>query len=85
MQCGRFSALLCDSVCIGIGCCVCFFQQCCVYGKNRKKVPFSTVTVLYCVTVCIVVFALDVLRSAMLSLWKEQTESEVWHVYCCIV
>jgi len=54
--------LYCVTVCIlvlGVVCCVCFFQQCCVYGKNRKKVPFSTVTVLYCVTVCIVVFALE--------------------------
>jgi len=35
--------------------------------------------VLYCVTVCILGLVLGVLRSAVLCLCKEQTDSAVWH------
>jgi len=35
--------------------------------------------ILYCVRVCILVFGVECVRSAMLCLWKEQTESAVWH------
>ena len=45
----------------------------------------GTVTVLYCVTVCILVLELSVLRSAVLCLWKEQTDSAVWHSYSVVL
>ena len=41
--------------------------------------------VLYCVTVCIMVLVLSVLRTAVLCLWKEQTDSAVWHSKCAVL
>jgi len=38
---------------------MCYFQQCCVYGKNRQTVTCSTVKVLYCLRVCVLVFAFE--------------------------
>jgi len=36
--CYVYSAVLCDSAYIDICCCVCYGQQCCVYGRNRQTV-----------------------------------------------
>ena len=46
---------------------------------------FGMVSVLCCVTVCILVLVLSVLRSAVLCLWKEQTDSAVWHGYSAVL
>jgi len=46
VQCGTVSAVLCDSVYIGIGCCMCYGQKCCVYGRNRQTVQCGMVIVL---------------------------------------
>ena len=78
MQCGTVSAVLCDSVYIGIGVeCVTVSNVVFMEGTDRQCSVAQLV--LYCVTVCILVLVLGVLRSAVLCLWKEQTDSVVWH------
>ena len=79
-----YSAVLCDSVYIGIGVgCVTVSSVVFMEGTDRQ---YSVARlVLYCVTVCILVLVLGVLRRAMLCLWKEQTDSPVWLSYFCIV
>ena len=56
-----------------------------VFKEETDKKCSVTGLVLYSVTVCILVWVLSVLLSAMLCLWKEQTDSAVWQSYCCIV
>jgi len=41
--------------------------------------------VLCYVTVCKLVLVLNVLRTAVLCLWKEQAESAVWHGYIFVM
>ena len=38
---------------------MCYGEQCCVYGRNRQTVQCGTVSVLYCVTVCILVLGVE--------------------------
>jgi len=78
VQCGTVSAVLCDSVYIGIGVeCVTVSNVVFMVGTDRQCGVARLV--LYCVTVCILVLVLGVLRSAMLCLWKKETDSAVLH------
>ena len=64
---------------------MCYVQQCCVYGRNRQTMRCGRVSLLCCVTECILVLVLSVLRTAVLCLWNEQTESAVWHSYIVVM
>ena len=78
VQCGMVSAVLCDSVYIGIGV-ECVTVSSVVFMEGTDRQCSVAWLVLYCVTVCILVLVLSVLWSAVLCLWKEQTDSVVWH------
>jgi len=79
VQCGTVSALLCDSVYIGIGCRVCCGQQCSVYGRNRQTVQCGTVTVPYCVTVCNLVLGVECVTVSNVVFMGGKTDSAVCH------
>jgi len=77
VQCGTFRAVLCESVYIGIGFeCVTYSSVVFMEGTDRQCSVARLV--LYCVTVCILLLVLSVLRSAVLCLWREKTDSAVW-------
>jgi len=81
-----YCAVLCDSVYIGIGCCVCYGEQCCVYGRNRQTVQCGTVSVLYCVTVCILVLGVEcVTVSSVVFMEGADRQCSVARLVCCIV
>ena len=69
---------MCDSVYIGI-CVECVTYSSVVFMEGTDRQRSVERLVLYCVTVCTLVLVLSVLRSAVLCLWKEQTDSGVWH------
>ena len=48
MLCATVSAVLFDIVYIGIWCCVCYVEQCCVYGTNRQTVHCGSFSAVLC-------------------------------------
>jgi len=74
VQCGTVSVLCCVTVCILVFDVV-FVTYCSVVfmeGKDRQCSVAQLVP--YCVTVCILVLVLSVLRTVLCFLWREQTK-----------
>ena len=78
-------AVLCDSVYIGIWCCVCKVSSV-VLVEGTQKLQCGTVGVLYCVTMCILVLGVEcVTVSSVVYMEGTDRQYSVARLVCCIV
>ena len=88
MQCGTVSAVLCDSVYIGIGV-ECVTVSSVVFMEGTDRQCSVARLVLHCVTVCILVLVFQCVTVSSVVLWKEQTDKlgccECWHTAVVLI